>query len=270
MPDQKTPTPALSQTYSNIVQKLARVLKAHAAPSHDPKFWTVSPEMNIHQLFLPLPFLFADLLLTYLFFPDEPAHINTKKPYYNTLAVVCLVFFSFQFLFKYLRGVLITIFMPCHVILLVQALILAVFPQHTPLLFYCTPIPLCALLFPDLKNKPTLFEKTVYICQHSFQVVLPLVFDVTEGCPSFGEFVGYCVFGMFLFELLAFYVMVPLSYITGLNISFMLFPPSRSPFQGEWYRFNATVFTHLVGVPVGYLIYFVHVIVQSVVSLFFW
>ncbi|GAB1225041.1 hypothetical protein ENUP19_0240G0047 [Entamoeba nuttalli] len=248
---------------SPIIDILEQGLINIAIKNDDERFWTVSPRENVHQLLFAIPFCLVDLILCYLIFPKtSTVHKNEKKWYYNILGCLCIFFFIMQLIYKYLRGVIVSIFMPCHCVLLVQSIVLFFYPQHTPFLYYCSCLPAVALIFPDTKKNILFFEKPMYFIQHTFQFLMPIVFNVTNTRPTIRQFFGYYFFGVFLFLLLAFYVMVPFSYATGLNLSFMLYYPHSSPWKGERYRLNAMLFVHYLGWIFGFVVYYLHVLFQ--------
>ncbi|ELP87187.1 hypothetical protein EIN_093440 [Entamoeba invadens IP1] len=261
----------VERQFGPTIDVLENYLVNISVTSSDPLFWTVKPRSNIHQMIFAIPFCLLDLLFALIIFPKtskEKSH-NTKKWYSKYLGAFCLFCFVTQMYYKYQRRIFFTIFMPCHIILLVQAIVLFFLPQHTGFLYQCSCIPLFALVFPDTKKNVLFFEKPFYYIQHSFQFFLPIVFPLNDSKLSVRHFFGYFFFGLFLFILLAFYLCVPFSYVTGLNLSFMMFPPHSSPWQGELYRLNALVFAHYIGWVFGYVVYFMGSGFQYLISLMF-
>jgi len=169
----------------------------------------------------------------------------------RSLLLISLVFtFGLEVGFKLASKTMIWIVNPCHVITLLQIVLLSLPPgPWASHLLRCltnsTNGPIVALLFPAVHTRFLYFEVHTYFLQHWLIVLIPWLLVIMDGESYSLEDLGdwsYAVFSMGITFLYHWIPLQLLSVASGFNLNVICCPSSDDPFYGPNYRIAC--FTH--------------------------
>ena len=165
--------------------------------------------------------------------------------------LIALVFtFGMEVGFKLASRTMVWIVNPCHVITLLQIVLLSLPPGMTSThLLRCLTNsingPLVALLFPAIDTRLLYFERTTYFLQHWLIVLIPWLLTVVDGDSYPLELLWDWSYAVFSMGLMFLYHWIPLQLCSiwwGFNLNVICCPSVDDPFYGPNYRIAC--FTH--------------------------
>ncbi|CAL8092100.1 unnamed protein product [Calicophoron daubneyi] len=163
--------------------------------------------------------------------------------YKQTLLVLHCLVFGVELGFKLASGSLIWVLNPCHIITIIQIILLSCRPcKEVACLFrlhmHLLNGPLLALAFPVLNTRLLPFECAVYFVQHILLLLIPIVILDQSTIYSVEpvDDLSWVVFSVGLQLVYHFIFLLPLALITGINLNNMLCPAVSDPFSGPHYR----------------------------------
>jgi len=175
----------------------------------------------------------------------EPSKVSSKNSIVRTVLLISLVFtFGLEVGFKLASKTMVWIVNPCHLITLLQIVLLSLPPgkasQH---LLRClgnsTNGPIVALLFPLVHTRFFYFERHTYFLQHWLIVLIPWLLvwldDESYSLEELGDW-SYAVLSMGLIFLYHWIPLQLLSIAWGFNLNVIVCPASSDPFYGQNYR----------------------------------
>ncbi|CAH8447643.1 unnamed protein product [Heterobilharzia americana] len=161
----------------------------------------------------------------------------------QAILVVHSFVFGIEFGFKLATSTLIWILNPCHIITVLQILLLASSsPTVTNTLFrlhvHMMNGPLLALTFPILNTRFLPFERVTYFIQHFLIVLIPVCFanQSSEFCVEPLDDLSWVIFALSTQVLYHFLILQPIALLTGANLNNILCPAISDPFPGPNYR----------------------------------
>ena len=164
----------------------------------------------------------------------------------TTLLIGLALTFGMEIAFKLASRQMIWIVNPCHVITMLQILLLSLPPTKTSnhllrCLCHATNGPIIALLFPLIHTRFFYFEISTYFLQHWLIVLIPWLLVALDDSYSLEERSdwSYNVLTLGSFMLYHWVPLQVLSLLTGMNLNCICCPPSTDPFYGKYYRVAA-------------------------------
>jgi len=173
------------------------------------------------------------------------------------LAALCLIW-GIEIGFKLSTRQLIFILNPCHMITLVQ-LILLISPPRRWMHFmfriqtYAISGATVAIIFPVLNTRHLPFEVASYYIHHGLMLITPFYLMRLGGIYNMepiGNFHWFFM-SMGILRLYHYLVLQPISIMTGVNLNSIMCPAISDPFKGQFYRiaacFHQTAFIAIHG-----------------------
>eukprot|EP01112_Ceratiomyxa_fruticulosa_P022169 TRINITY_DN8043_c0_g1_i1.p1 TRINITY_DN8043_c0_g1~~TRINITY_DN8043_c0_g1_i1.p1 ORF type:complete len:285 (+),score=44.79 TRINITY_DN8043_c0_g1_i1:743-1597(+) len=214
-----------------------------------PQHWYLSPYQHVIEYFVGNLFFGGLLVLTLLRFrnrEETQTKPNTKiergrwDKVFGFSLLVCLII---QTYYNYLMNPkwVVNMLHPCHIMSLLNLyLIFGSNPNRLHAVFnislFYTYLTCLALGFPDTSMLYLPFHIHVFWIQHSLLLLLPayFVWNSTFKLDVYDYY--YYNLANALGGLFCFNIQLPASFITSMNVNYMLAPPPGSPFSGQYYR----------------------------------
>eukprot|EP01119_Soliformovum_irregulare_P016505 TRINITY_DN4781_c1_g1_i4.p1 TRINITY_DN4781_c1_g1~~TRINITY_DN4781_c1_g1_i4.p1 ORF type:complete len:218 (+),score=49.16 TRINITY_DN4781_c1_g1_i4:446-1099(+) len=111
-----------------------------------------------------------------------------------------------------------------------------------------------ALALPDLKGLDQVGEILNFWVHHWILFLVPVFLLATGFFKLDKSDHFYFRLAIFFGGLVHYDVMLMTSIVYGHNVSYMLYPPPKTPFKGTWFRFGHSAFLILMGWVGGYLV----------------
>lgn len=176
--------------------------------------------------------------------PPAPKVVREDRGGKRCLLVLLCLVFGMELGFKFSSRTVIYILNPCHVITMLQIIMLAA-PPTSCLLTVLFRVhvhwmngPLLALLFPVLNTRLLPLEQEVYWVQHGLMLAVPCYLMRLGGVfttEPLGD-LSWALLGLALQYLYHFLPLQALALVTEVNLNSMLCPAVSDPFYGPHYR----------------------------------
>ncbi|CAH8451876.1 unnamed protein product [Schistosoma turkestanicum] len=185
-------------------------------------------------------------------------HSSQQTKLGQLLLVLHTFVFGIEIGFKLATSTFIWILNPCHVITILQILLLAspssslrtfIFRVHLHMLNG----PLLALTFPILNTRSLPFEHAIYFVQHILIILIPASFlnqSSEFSVEPINDF-SWVTFSLSIQVLYHFIVLQPIALMTGINLNNMLCPAISDPFPGPNYRLWAVFHQSVIVLVLG-------------------
>ncbi|TNN19698.1 Mitotic checkpoint protein isoform 2 [Schistosoma japonicum] len=174
---------------------------------------------------------------------DNPRHPIVQTKFRQILLLLHTFVFGIEIGFKLATSTLIWVLNPCHILTILQILLLAssrpslrtvIFRIHVHMMNG----PLLALTFPVLNTRFLPFERVTYFVQHFLIILIPTTFlnqNSEFSVEPIDDF-SWVTFSLSIQVLYHFLILQPIALITGINLNNILCPAISDPFPGPNYR----------------------------------
>ncbi|KAH6940357.1 hypothetical protein HPB50_026977 [Hyalomma asiaticum] len=193
--------------------------------------------------------------------PPAPEVVREDRGGKRCLLVLLCLVFGMELGFKFASRTVIYILNPCHIITMLQIVMLAA-PPTSRLLTVLFRVhvhwlngPLLALLFPVLNTRLLPLEQEVYWVQHGLMLAVPCYLMRLGGVFSTEPLadLSWVLLSLALQYLYHFLVLQALALVTEVNLNSMLCPAVSDPFYGPHYRLWALAHQFLLVLVAGKL-----------------
>ncbi|XP_065311522.1 transmembrane protein 164 isoform X1 [Dermacentor albipictus] len=193
--------------------------------------------------------------------PPAPKVVREDRGGKRCLLVLLCLVFGMELGFKFASRTVIYILNPCHIITMLQIVMLAAPPTSCLLtVLFRVHIhwlngPLLALLFPVLNTRLLPLEQEVYWVQHGLMLAVPCYLMRLGGVFSTEPLtdLSWGLLSLALQYLYHFLVLQALALVTEVNLNSMLCPAVSDPFYGPHYRLWALAHQFLLVLVAGKL-----------------
>lgn len=179
------------------------------------------------------------------------------------LAGLCLIW-GIEIGFKLSTRQLIFILNPCHMLTLIQLILLISPPRRWMHILFRIQTYFCcgatiAILFPVLNTRHLPFEVASYYIHHALLLITPLYLQRLGGIYNMEPLSNWhwSVLSLGLLKLYHFLILQPISYATHVNLNSMMCPAVSDPFHGPYYRLAANFHQILFVVLHGKILCFI-------------
>ncbi|KYR01572.1 transmembrane protein [Tieghemostelium lacteum] len=255
-----------------VIESISNVFSSISDPISD-KHWFLTPQQHAHEFIIMNAICMLLIIVGRSMVSNEKlgtlkksksslTHGPAKSIVPTLLATVLIINVILNVIYKTIRGwrILFFMFQPCHVVSCIYAYCLltdniARGTQVFKLSIYYIFVTVAALIAPDLTDLQLPFEQHNFFIQHYALLISPFVLHIYKYNIEFqwshalmsGGLIGLTHFS--LFEIL--------SFISGINLNYMLFPPPLGDFSylaQESYRILTTVTLVNLSWFLGYLV----------------
>lgn len=191
--------------------------------------------------------------------PPAPRVVREDRGGKRCMLVLLCMVFGIEVGFKFSTRTVIYILNPCHVITMLQIVLLAA-PPTSRLLTALFRVhvhwmngPLLAILFPVLNTRLLPLEREVYWLQHGLMLAVPCYLLRLGGVFSAEALLdpSWAVLSLALQYLYHFLILQGLGLVTEVNLNSMLCPAVSDPFYGPNYRLWALAHQFLLVLVAG-------------------
>ncbi|CAF1570632.1 unnamed protein product, partial [Didymodactylos carnosus] len=181
-------------------------------------------------------------------FPAESSKERKPSVLRRILLVVYAWLWGIEIGFKIASRQLIWILNPCHMVTLIQIILLALSSNKISRGLYRLHVAMIsggslAIYFPLTATRFFPFEVEIYYIQHILILIVPIFLLTSHGGYSLEPMKSFrwTILAITAFRVYHFLVLQPVSLVTSVNLNGVLCPLEFDPFYSQYYRFWANI-----------------------------